>query len=372
MASFSTNLLQALLAQGESAVLGFANWGDAANSNFQFLEDALTDDSPITVNTADVTLTAAENRSLYLNCTGTLTGNRNVIIAARRGFWLVYNNTAGAFSLTFKTAAGSGVAVQQGKRAILYCDGTNVTDFVAIGTAIQAYDAGLQSIADLAPAADRMIYTTGVDVYASTALTPFARTLLDDAAAADVLTTLGVSAFVQTILNDADAAAVRSTIGAFSSGGGAISGSVTVTGDVTTGSGDTFVTVKADGGIEISRAAGSAHVDFKNSGADDYDIRIGQSGANLNIQTNGGGLLQVNGTRTILNDGGTHDIGITGTAANATLVGGSTAMTKDLLDNAGVPPAGFVRVLGLTAGNNYRILQIDTSTGTVTDTGTGW
>ncbi|GCA52389.1 hypothetical protein KGO5_04854 [Sinorhizobium sp. KGO-5] len=84
---------------------------------------------------------------------------------------------------------------------------------LAIGTNVQAYDAGLQSIAALATAADRMIYTTAADAYATTALTPFARTILGDADAAAALTTLGVSAFAKAILDDTDAATARTTLG---------------------------------------------------------------------------------------------------------------------------------------------------------------
>lgn len=63
---------------------------------------------------------------------------------------------------------------------------------LAIGTDVQAFDDGLQSIAGLATAADRMIYTTALDAYAVTPLTAFARTILDDANAAAVRTTLGL------------------------------------------------------------------------------------------------------------------------------------------------------------------------------------
>ncbi|MCA1494988.1 hypothetical protein I6F11_29680 [Ensifer sp. NBAIM29] len=94
--------------------------------------------------------------------------------------------------------------------------GTGATSASAARTALgaQTAHAALTSISGLTTAADRMIYTTAADAYATTALTPFARTLLDDANAAAALTTLGVSAFMQTLLNDADAAAARATLGA--------------------------------------------------------------------------------------------------------------------------------------------------------------
>ncbi len=69
---------------------------------------------------------------------------------------------------------------------------------LAIGTNVQAHDAGLQSIAGLTTAADRMIYTTAADAYATTALTPFARTILDDSDAAAVKSTLGLAAIASS------------------------------------------------------------------------------------------------------------------------------------------------------------------------------
>jgi hypothetical protein len=62
---------------------------------------------------------------------------------------------------------------------------------LTIGTNVQAYDAGLQSIAGLTTAANKGIYTTASDTYATFDLTAAGRALLDDADAAAQLVTLG-------------------------------------------------------------------------------------------------------------------------------------------------------------------------------------
>ena len=71
-------------------------------------------------------LTAAEARNDILEFTGALTGNRTIEVPTMPRVWIVFNNTTGAFTLTVKTAAGTGIAVPQGKRLVLLCDGTNV------------------------------------------------------------------------------------------------------------------------------------------------------------------------------------------------------------------------------------------------------
>lgn len=63
-----------------------------------------------------------------------------------------------------------------------------------IGTDTQAYDATLTSIAALGTAADKLAYTTGVDTWAETALTAFARSILDDASEAAFKATVNLEA----------------------------------------------------------------------------------------------------------------------------------------------------------------------------------
>ena len=76
-----------------------------------------------------VTLSDLEASNPVIGFSGTLTSNLVVVVPTTvKRLWAVYNATSGAFTLTVKTATGSGVTVAQGKRNLVYTDGTNVYD----------------------------------------------------------------------------------------------------------------------------------------------------------------------------------------------------------------------------------------------------
>lgn len=144
---------------------------------------------------------------------------------------------------------------------------------LAIGTNVQAYDAGLQSIAGLTTASGQFIYTTASDTYATTTLTSAGRALLDDADVATQRTTLGLGTIATQAANavaitggSATLSGLTSTVASIgtatiSNGSATLSGltssvsslgTATITGGSITGITDLAV---ADGGTGASTAA---------------------------------------------------------------------------------------------------------------------
>lgn len=70
-------------------------------------------------------LQAAKDRIII---SGTLTSSVNLIFPAWIKSWVVHNNCTGNFSITCRTAAGSGIVVIPGLVSRLFCDGVNITD----------------------------------------------------------------------------------------------------------------------------------------------------------------------------------------------------------------------------------------------------
>lgn len=76
-------------------------------------------------------LTTDESYANIIELSGAITANINVVFATITKQFTIFNNTTGAFTVTIKTSGGTGIVVATGKRAILYCDGTNVVRVTA-------------------------------------------------------------------------------------------------------------------------------------------------------------------------------------------------------------------------------------------------
>ncbi len=116
-----------------------------------------------------------------------------------------------------------------------------------IGTDVQAYDAGLNSIAGLTTSADKMIYTTGSDTYAVTTISAAGRAILDDADAAAQRQTLGLGTM-----------AVAATSDYLALAGGTMTGQITLASSGVAFSDGTSLTTAPTSGINFGKAVAAA------------------------------------------------------------------------------------------------------------------
>jgi len=94
--------------------------------------------------TGNYVLSGSELNRIAYNFTGVLTGNRTVIVPQTVQQYWVANNTTGPYTLTIKTSIAAGYTINQGSRAILYSDGTNVVaaDTGGVAVPISVSDGG--------------------------------------------------------------------------------------------------------------------------------------------------------------------------------------------------------------------------------------
>ena len=198
-------------------------------------------------NVEEITLTAA-GRALLDDADATTQ-------RATLGLGTLATQAASAVAITGGTITGTTIT---GFTAITIADGgTGATDAgnaranlgVAIGTDVQAQDAGLQSIAGLTTSADQAIYTTAADTYAVTDLTAFGRSLIDDADATTARATLGLGTLAT------QSATVTGTHSGTSSGTNTGDQTITLTGPVTgTGTGSFATSITAGAVTETTIA----------------------------------------------------------------------------------------------------------------------
>lgn len=129
MSSYS-NLKFELIFTGQQAGV----WGSTTNTNIgTAIEEAITGQATITFEDGNLELDYIDSnasqpfRNLVLKAdsSANLTATRDLIIPDTQKQYFVFNNTTGGQSIRIKTAAGTGVTIPNGKRALVYCDAVN-------------------------------------------------------------------------------------------------------------------------------------------------------------------------------------------------------------------------------------------------------
>jgi hypothetical protein len=82
--------------------------------------------SAVTMTSSNVTLTALQYGLPIISLSGLLTTNLNLIFPAIPFEWVIINNCTGAYTITAKTASGSGISVGATGSTSIYGDGVNI------------------------------------------------------------------------------------------------------------------------------------------------------------------------------------------------------------------------------------------------------
>jgi len=105
----------------------------------------------LTGGAATITLTAAQNKATSIEVVGTATTNIVIVTADTMPPFVAENiiTAASGFTITFKTAAGTGVVIPDGVKAILYANGTNVESMTGAAGTGDMILAAIQSVTGL-------------------------------------------------------------------------------------------------------------------------------------------------------------------------------------------------------------------------------
>ena len=127
--STSANLKLTVQATGENS----GTWGQITNTNLLILEQAIGGYDALNVTNASRALTftngaLSNGKNEVIKLTGTLEGNLNVTIpdSVEKTYIVEDGCDHAGYTLTFKTGSGTGVALCEGHKSVLYLDGTNI------------------------------------------------------------------------------------------------------------------------------------------------------------------------------------------------------------------------------------------------------
>jgi hypothetical protein len=131
--TYSTDLRLELVTNGEQT----GTWGTTTNKNLgTLLEEAIVGQASVAVTDGATTTVSisdgatSDGRKFILILTGTLTANRVVEVPARKKTFMVYNNTTGGYSVTVRCSGQTGVSIANGKKRLVYVNGTDVAEMI--------------------------------------------------------------------------------------------------------------------------------------------------------------------------------------------------------------------------------------------------
>jgi hypothetical protein len=299
----------------------------------------------ISITSADVTMTAAQARARHIILSGTLTGDRSLIVPDS-GEWVVYNNTSGAFSVTVKTSAGTGDTVVQGENRSFFADGTNViATTTGGGSSVNSFATIAVSgqsdvVAD--SSTDTLTLVAGTGITLTTNAGSDSVTITNSGTASNSFTTIAVSGQSDVV---ADSATDTLTLVAGSN--------ITLTTNADT---DTITIAASGGGGGGSITLGTPQPSTSGTSIDFTSIPAGTK--RIDVMFNG---VSVSGTSPIIvqlgDSGGAENTGYTGAVSGmSSTVSTATLSSGFALSDSGTSAAVLNGTLHLTLLNSSTFL----------------
>lgn len=177
-------------------------WGDVADDNFEFIDDALTGRVSVDLTgTSSITLTTqngsddqARNMNIYMH--GVAASAQSVIIPASEKVYLVESEVSGE-NITVRTAGGTGVTFTKGDRRVVYCDGVSVKSY-GLTSALDPSN-NLSDLGDTSAARDNLgvATVTAMQTLILEAAYPVGSIYINRTVATNPNTLLGIGTWVQ-------------------------------------------------------------------------------------------------------------------------------------------------------------------------------
>jgi hypothetical protein len=213
MASTYSNLKFELIATGEQS----GSWGTTTNTNIgTAIEQAVVgmatlETGDFTSNVATLTLSNTnalqDARALCLNITATLSAAGTVNVPAIEKPYIIINNSSGGYAVTVKVSGQTGVSVPNGKRTVVYNNGTDVGNQINY---LATLDLGDLS-GDIVGTTDTQTLTNKTIAFASNTLTGVAGTAAANTFTAKNTFSGSTTALAELLTNASEVVTVSAT-----------------------------------------------------------------------------------------------------------------------------------------------------------------